>query len=293
MNAAMLDNTASRAIVDTVPFSDSAYALVAEAPRLRSIVVPDLTAPAAQALATAVQGSGHQVAFHDATAGALGSFADQLAAGLCMPVGDVSFVDRCMELAGIRKPPWNCYPASLKLYMHHLPRHTTVSGALRWPKPMFVRPVIDRAFRGFVLREVPDEHSFAERTALETLLAMDRRERVWVAAPLSIASTWRYFVLGGELLGYHWVRGASDPEPDFDEVSAIIAALPMEVPHVLDVAVLQTGTTSLLRTRDAWGLTYPEFAPTTAPAPLEFLRLLWTRWTQIARGRPRAATGQA
>lgn len=290
MGAAMLDNTASRGIVD---FSASAYAHVADAPRLRSIVVPDLAAPAAQALATAVRGSGHPVAFHDATPSALGNFADQLAAGLCMPVGDCAFVDRCMDLAGIRKPVWNCYPEALNLYMHDLPRQTTVSGALRWPKPVFVRPVAEGTFRAFVLREDPGAHSPAERAALDTLLAMDRRARVWVAAPLTIESAWRYFVLGGELLGYHWIRGASDPEPDFDEVSAIIAALPVDVPHVLDVAVLHTGTASLLRTRDAWGLEYPEFAPTTAPAPLEFLRLLWARWTHIARGRARATTGAA
>jgi len=280
----MPDDQLFRYVRDTIPFADSVGSAVDATPHLRSIVMPTLETPATQALTAAIWASGQPLAIHVGTHTTLPRLAGQLAAGLCMPVGDFAFVRRCMEIAEIPRPPWKCYPEALKPHMHHLPRGTSVSGALRWPKPIFVRPAVDKTFRGFVLQADAGKHTPEDLAQLDTLLSMDRRERVWVATPLAISSTWRYFVLGGELLGYHRIQGAADPEPDPGDVSAIIAALPLGQASVLDFAVLASGATSLLRTRDPWGLEYPEAASPTAPSPMDFLRLLWTRWAQVTQG---------
>lgn len=236
-----------------------------------------------EALARAVWAAGGQrTAVHIVTPTTVHRFIRQLRSGSCLPIGGRVLVAQCMLLAGMEPPGWNPHPRALLPLMAHAPRVTTASAALLWSTPVFVRPVNPNLFQGCVIRPAVAAATKAPPCCtIERLLGLPRKEPIWAATPLPIASVWRYFVVGGDLLGHCLVEGGPGREPQLPEVSAILAAAPTGVPFALDIAVLEDGSTTLLRTRDAWTLDFPAGAGADAPHPLDFVGMLWMRWQQL------------
>lgn len=209
----------------------------------------------------------------------------ELRAGLCMPVGTPEFVRGYMRAAGIAQPPWTCYPRELARHMLQQPRRVMAGAALAASKPIFVKPVSDRSFRGFVLRSDRGDMDAQANAQLDRLLQLPRTDPVWVAKALEIVSEWRYYVLYGEVIGYVRFFPLADgdlPAPDIDDISAVIAAIPHDAAYAIDFAVLQSDQTTVTSVHDAWGLELIPFGP-DRPADMDFLRLLWTRWSRLMR----------
>lgn len=167
--------------------------------------------------------------------------------------------------------------------MLHLPRLATANNALRWSKPVFVKPAHGKPFRGFVLQADRNSMNDAATQQLERLLELPANELVWVSAALTIASSWRYYVLHGEVIGFAPFEppGKMPPTfPEVEELSAIVAAIPKDAAYALDMAVLEDGQTTLLCVRDGWALELFPFGA-DRPRALDYLRLLWARWADL------------
>jgi hypothetical protein len=263
-----------------------------EPPSLATILLADIEHGPGQQFAKAVWNSRNRVRVIAAPAMRMNRFASELASGSCLPVGNGAYVRQAMDVTGIEPPVWNCYPAVLDSHMRYRAHRTSASNALRWPKPVFVKPAVYGQFRGFVMRDDCATMSEDDNRQLDRLLGLPRREPVWVCHPLEISSNWRYYVHRGDVAGYARLAGPERPEPHPEEVSAIVAAGPSHLAYALDIAVLKDGATALLGARDAWGLE-PISGP-NAPAPIDLLRMLWSRWRQLyQRGQQPISAGQS
>lgn len=279
-------------------FARSIPAELSRSPSLAMVLLESPRSADAQAVTRAVTRSGLPVELVNTNIAQCEQFGAELRAGHCLPVGSAHFVRACMHLAGIEAPRWTCYPRELARYMLQAPRRTTAAACLQMPRPVFVKAVTGKAFSGFVLREEAQMGAF-DRLQLHSLLRLAPDTPVWMAHALELISEWRYYVLYGEVLGYARyeppakVATASGFQPPLEEMSTMIAATPHDGGYALDVAVLAGGELTLLGVRDAWALSFVAGAP-HQPEPLDYLKLLWTRWAQIyLEARDRVAANSA
>jgi hypothetical protein len=260
-------------------------------PSLRTLLIEHPTGIEGATAARAVQANGLQIELAKASTSECPKFAPLLRAGICMPVGSPAFIRACMALAGIQEPKWTCYPRELSGHMLQAPRRMAVEAALAAPRPIFLKPVFGRPFTGFILR--PDGHMDAHaQRQLDAMQQLSPGTSIWSARALAVASEWRYYVLYGEVIGfarYYPSAGAERANPELEEISAIIAAIPHDAAYALDVAVLESGESTVIGVRDAWALELLGEGP-QRPEGIDYLRLLWTRWAElILEARDRAA----
>lgn len=250
-------------------------------PPLESVLLQEPISFESWSIAKAIRAASLDVQIHRVTTSNVMAYADLLRAGRCTPVGNPDFMRAAMRVSGIAEPAWTCYPRALAAHMLQQPRRTQASRALASEQAVFVKPTSGRHFRGFVLgTDRAALNAYASRQ-LERLLDRPRTELVWVAAPLLIVSEWRYYVRQGEVVGYAKVdHSTTGRAPHLQDISAIIAALPLDCAYALDVAVLASGQVTVLGARDAWALELLPFGDET-PDVLDFLRMLWLRWGSL------------
>lgn len=208
---------------------------------------------------------------------------EALRAGRCTPVGNADFIRAAMATAGINEPSWTCYPRDLATHMLQQPRRTPASRALASAQPLFIKPVSGAHFKGFIMRRDRGAMDAVATQQLERLLDRPRSELVWVADPLAILSEWRYYVLEGEVVGFSraWPNVGIEPKsPHLGDISTIIAGMPNDCAYALDVAVLESGQTTVLGARDALALSLIPFG-NHAPPALDYLRMLAVRWCAL------------
>lgn len=261
-------------------------------PSLRTLLIERPTRLEGATAARAVQGSGLRIDLVQATTADADKLAPQLRAGLCMPVGSAAFVRTCMALAGIEEPKWTAYPRELSGHMLQTPRRVSIAAALAGPRPKFLKALSGRPFSGFILRPESEMDAHGLRQ-LEALLDLSPTTSIWSAQALAFAAEWRYYVLYGEVIGFaqYFPRPSAAPaqHPEIEEISAIIAAIPHDAAYALDVAVLESGETTVVGVRDAWALELVGEGP-HGPEALDYLRLLWARWAELLlEARDRAA----
>jgi hypothetical protein len=260
-------------------------------PSLRTLLIEDPDGIEGATAARAVHANGLQIELVKARTSECQKFAPLLRAGICMPVGSPAFIRACMGLAGIQEPKWTCYPRELSGHMLQEPRRMTVEAALAGPRPIFLKPVFGRPFTGFILRPDGQMDASAQRQ-LDAMQQLSAGTSIWSARALAVASEWRYYVLYGEVIGFaHYfpLADAARAKPEIEEISTIIAAIPHDAAYALDVAVLESGESTVIGVRDAWAL---ELVGEGAQRPeaIDYLRLLWTRWAElILEARDRAA----
>lgn len=253
------------------------------APALEALLLQEPSTYDTWAARRANASAGLQLQLRKAQPALLAAHADALRSGACLPVGGVEFVRAAMTAAGIKPPAWNIFPGELATHLLHQPRRTTAGRALASKEPIFIKPMRRGAFRSFVLpsdRALMDRQSYTE---LQRLLDLPRAEPVWVAGVLRLAAEWRYYVSGGEVIGFapitHSAPGAL-PAPAVEDVSAVIAAIPLRTPYAVDFGVLEGGPTTVLALRDAWGLGLMPVGP-DALSDVLYLKMLWVRWSGI------------
>lgn len=257
----------------------------ARIPCLRHLLLQHPGGADTWAAASAVRAARLPIRLSRANPGDAHWYANELRAGMCMPVGTPDFVRGFMHVAGISEPRWTCYPGELARHMLQHPRRVTAIAALTAAKPIFVKPVYGQPFKAFVLRADRADMDAQANAQLERLLQLPRAGPVWVAKTLDIVSEWRYYVLYGEVIGFaHFFPLAEDdlPAPGIDDISAAIAATPHDAAYAIDFALLRSDQTTVTAVRDAWGLELIPFGP-DKPDNMDFLRLLWTRWSRLMR----------
>ena len=257
----------------------------------------------ARVMRTAAALSEHRIHTCTADVTALPKFARELRQGTCLPVGSVEFIRAAMSLAGIEEPVFNCYPTRLLPYMPSTPWRCSVASVLALGRPVFVKPLRVKLFDGFVYR--PDGFDFpaaladfrgrgvldpcvatedeARRYAClaDQLRQLDPTTLVWCAEPCSFVSEWRYYLMGGDLLGFaRYDDGPDDaPIPSEADIASMVAEVSGDATCALDVGVTSEGATCLVEANDAWALGY--YSGEFAPNPYAYLCMLWTRWLQL------------
>lgn len=254
-----------------------------QSPALRELLLQEPRTIEGLAITKAILAARLPIDIRYARIDATGQHVASLRAGISLPVGTPEFLRACMRHAGVDEPKWSQYPRELAAHLVQNPRRVTVAGALRAPKPVFIKPAALKPFQAFVLRSEVDQMESAARKQLDRLLELPPTTKVWIAQALAIQSEWRYYVLFGDVIGFarfNPVGQAALPCPLLEDVSAVIATIPNDAPYGLDVAVLETGEITVTALRDAWGL---QLVPVGdhSPTGLDFLRLLWTRWASL------------
>lgn len=203
----------------------------------------------------------------------------ELRSGTCLPVGSVEFVRCAMQTAGIREPENMSYPEGAQRFLNRSIRQTKAGQVLgTW----FVKPMVTKAFTGFVFDRMRDPRTYteADRESLVAFMAMAPDASVWISEPVQFQSEWRYYIQEGKIIGSarYDPTGADDaPAPAQALVLDCIEATGLETPYAADFGVLQGGETVLVEINDAWGLgLYGK-----ALEPMAYLRFLHSRWQSL------------
>lgn len=213
----------------------------------------------------------------------LDAHADELKGGSLLPVGSVEFVRKAMGLAGIPEPGNLSYPDILQPYLHrHVGQRRAGSVLGHW----FIKPVTTKAFTGFVFdtMENPETLDCHDRIQYNEFLMLSPDDMVWISEPVTWVSEVRYYVIGGEILG--WGRYDDGPdeaaEPDLSVISEMAKAMAgadsAPAAFTLDAGVLSTGETALIECNDAWAVGYYKGTLNYK----DYVRMLWRRWEQLA-----------
>jgi hypothetical protein len=211
----------------------------------------------------------------------LETYRQQLRSGTCLPVGSVEFVRCAMQTAGIREPENLSYPEGAQRFLNRTIRQTKAGQVLGiW----FVKPMVTKAFTGFVYDTMAQEHSYSEadRESLAAFLAMPADAPVWISEPVTFLSEWRYYVQQGKIIGsarYDATGDDNAPQPENGTVLECITATGLTTPFAADFGVLDDGSTALVEVNDAWSLgLYGQ-----ALEPMAYLRFLYSRWQSLDR----------
>jgi hypothetical protein len=214
----------------------------------------------------------------------LGAHAHDLRSG-AVPVGGEEFVRKAMALAGITEPENISYPEQAQRFLRRSLRRTVAGQVLgRW----FVKPLITKAFTGFVFDSMAgrDQYALAARDSFDAFMAMPVDAPVWIAEPVAFQSEWRYYVHRGQVVG----SARYDPDgeegalvPDMGVVLECVRSLEWDQPYALDMGVLTGGEAVLVEVNDFWAIgLYGQ-----ALSGEKYLEMLCERWGQI-----RQATGR-
>jgi len=223
---------------------------------------------------------------------------DALQAG-ALPVGSVEFVRAAMELAGVNEPAPMSYPECLLPLLGRsvsqarldelVELNQTGQSGLPDAPPRFIKPVRTKLFNGFIWEpQKPDSqytaHDLEQLQALRSLRDQTPAEPVWISEVVTMASEWRFYVLGSRLVGQaRYDDGHEDAlEPEMSVVSHAIALMdqqtsPAPAAYALDFARLADGRTVLVEANDAWALgLYAHAMPSQ-----RYMQMLAARWAQL------------
>lgn len=196
-----------------------------------------------------------------------------------MPVGSVEFVNWYMELAGIEKPRFECYPWETSKFITRDIFHAHAQDVLVFNHDCFVKPHALKLFNGFVVRfdGVYDEHDQEQFNILKA----NPHALVYVSEVVKFLSEWRYYVADGKIIGEarYDADGQDDAlSPDLTIVQAAVDAMSANHKfYTLDFGVLEDGKTELVEANDAWAIgLYGD-----AMSAKDYANWLINRWQEI------------
>lgn len=210
--------------------------------------------------------------------------AEGLRAGWAMPVGSVQFLREAMRVAGLKEPAGMSYPPALAWMMKRRWRQTVAAEVIAGE---FVKPVATKAFTGFVVPGLRDEHALDahEKEQLEALRGLPESTAVYACERVTWLCEWRIYVHAGLEVG----RERYDPDGREDAplpaelvvgqaIADMVRTYGQEATFALDVGVLSNGETALVEVNDAFAVGLYGRSLTVS----QYLEMLWTRWKQIA-----------
>ena len=185
-------------------------------------------------------------------------------------VGRVSTIVNHLESYGITLENYD-YPEELSGFLGRKVWTDTldsiISNSNRWP--VFIKPVRDKVFTGFVLRDSND---------IPNLHKADKNEPVYCSGLISFQTEWRVFVRYGNVIGIHPYKGDWKAQFDPKRVEAMITAFKnAPAGYSLDIGVTDNGETVLVEINDGFAL------GNYGIDPVEYAKLLSARWCELVR----------
>ena len=183
-------------------------------------------------------------------------------------VAGVSVTKRRLAAYGVLVPEYD-YPEELKDLLGRNVWTDTLEGVLSKPEtwPVFVKPVRDKAFVGFVLRKETD---------VPRLRDTRRDEPVLCSEIVDFRREWRVFVRYGNVLDVRPYGGDWHYQYDSDVIDRAVARY-VNAPagYAMDFGVTGTGQTLLVEVNDGFAL------GSYGIDPVEYARLLSARWCEL------------
>lgn len=216
---------------------------------------------------------------------ALAGYALQLRSGSCLPIGSVEYVREAMKIAGMVEPANCSYPACLQNLLYRELRQIQAGSVIGdW----FVKPVTVKRFNGFIFSTMQDPATLDEhdREQYDLFMEIPPNEKVWISEPVKFISEWRYYVLGGKIIGSaRYDPDGSDVAPEPSQHAVLDAIYRLECDpsfglcaYALDMGVLSTGENALVEVNDAFALgLYSNSVDRMA-----YIEMLQARWAQMS-----------
>lgn len=183
-------------------------------------------------------------------------------------VGGISIIKRRLAEWGIEVPEYD-YPSELTEYLGRRIWTDTLDSVLsnntKWP--VFVKPVKDKVFVGFLLRSENDVPRLREAKKAEPVLCSE---------PVEFCTEWRAFVRYGRIFDVRPYRG--DWKYHYDSNVLERAAndyLGAPAGYAMDFGVTEDGRTLLVEINDGFAL------GCYGADPIQYAKLLSARWCEL------------
>ena len=183
-------------------------------------------------------------------------------------VGGVSLTNRIMASYGITIPEYD-YPEELTDYLGRRIWTDTLDSVLSRPEswPVFVKPVKDKVFVGFVLQTEKD---------IPRLRHAGKEEPVLCSEPVEFRTEWRAFVRYGVIWDVRPYRGDWHAHYDSDVLdNAVRAYTGAPAGYAMDFGLTEDGRTLLVEINDGFAL------GSYGLDPIQYAKLLSARWAEL------------
>ncbi len=189
--------------------------------------------------------------------------------GVAGYIGDVW---RALRKLGRDIPPPLDYPEPLAPYLGRRVWQSTLGAVRDEAGPVFVKPIVQKAFTGFVW--VGDQ---ASRMRVVTI---HDETPVLCSDPLDLVAEHRAFVLDGEILDVRRYRGDWGKAPARNVVEAAAAAMKGSAPraYCTDWGVTAEGSTVLVEANEGYAFGHYGLHPVL------YARMLSARWHELVTG---------
>lgn len=186
---------------------------------------------------------------------------------VCGNIGDVW---AALKMMGLPRPKELDYPDHLKYLLGREVSETTLDTVRGYTKQVFVKPVLQKLFTGFVW----DPSDPRSRLALAPY---EHDTPVLVSEVVEFESEWRCFVKRDQLVGVKHYKGDWSKTPDKDVLNEAICRGKGKMPwaHALDLGVTSDGRTLLVEANEGYALGHYGLAS------LVYARFLEARWEQF------------
>lgn len=183
-------------------------------------------------------------------------------------VGGVSVILRELEEYGIKVKNYD-YPEELQKYLGRKIWEDTLGSVLLHPEkwPLFIKPVRNKAFIGFVLRSEKNLPRFRNSQV---------DEPVYCSEIINIAAEWRAFVKYGNIFDVRPYSGDWHLHFDADILeNAVKDFSNAPAGYAMDIGVTDKGQTILIEINDGFAL------GSYGTDPIQYARLLSARWCEM------------
>jgi hypothetical protein len=161
------------------------------------------------------------------------------------------------------------YPNELREFLGRSVQTVTREGAETHKEPIFIKPVEEKAFTGFVWRAQNPPIMYQ---------AYPKDGLVWISDPVSFVSEYRCFVMDGRILDVRLYKGDWSQAPDKRIVErAVDAYKGAPRGYALDIGVTDDGQTLLVEVNDGFALGHYGLKPRL------YAELLEARWEELVR----------
>ncbi len=185
-------------------------------------------------------------------------------------VGFVGDIWAALKKLGLPMPAPIDYPEELKPWLGRNVQRTTMGEMRRSVERVFIKPVSEKLFTGFVWHSDMGDQIRAATVPDEAEL--------WVSDCVVFESEYRCFVKDGELLGVRIYKGDWAKAPERRVVEAAISAYKSGPRgYSLDFGVTDDGRTLLVEVNDAYALGHYGL-----PSIL-YAQLIEARWEELTR----------
>ncbi len=187
--------------------------------------------------------------------------------------GYIDDVKRGLERLGRPAPVNVDYPPELAIYLGRTITQTTLGAVRQTPGPVFIKPVEQKLFTGFVWQ-------LANIEARRRVVMHGDDVEVYACPEVAFASEYRAFILDDEILDVRIYRGDWSLAPSGHNLRSAVWALKGKAPraYCLDWAVDAEGRTLLVEMNEGFAFGHYGLKPTL------YARMLSARWHQLTTG---------